>query len=66
MDETSDVSKLEQFGISVSYLDCKGAKQERFLKFTEVKKTEDKQRLSQQKIKISLNSTASNILWEPL
>ena len=33
MDETSDVSKLEQFGISVSYLDCKGAKQERFLKF---------------------------------
>ena len=34
MDETSDVSKLEQFGISVSYLDCKGAKQERFLKFT--------------------------------
>ena len=32
MDETSDVSKLEQFSISVSYLDGKGAKQERFLK----------------------------------
>ena len=34
VDETSDVSKLEQFSISVSYLDFKGAKQERFLKFT--------------------------------
>ena len=34
VDETSDVSKLEQFSISDNYLDCKGAKQERFSKFT--------------------------------
>ena len=33
--ETSDISKREQFHISDIYLDCKGAKQERFLKSRE-------------------------------
>ena len=32
LDENSDISKLEQFYISDIYLDCKGAKQERFFK----------------------------------
>ena len=32
LDETSDISKLEQFHISDIFLDCKGAKQERFFK----------------------------------
>ena len=40
VDETSDMSKLEQFSVSVSYLDSKGAKQERYLKFIEVEKTD--------------------------
>ena len=40
VDETSDMSKLEQFSVSVSYLDSKGAKQERFLKFIEVERTD--------------------------
>ena len=31
-EETSDISKLEQFHISDIYLDCKGVKQERFFK----------------------------------
>ena len=40
VDETSDLGKLEQFSVSVSYLDSKGAKQERYLKFIEVEKTD--------------------------
>ena len=35
LDETSDISKREQFHISDIYLDCKEAKQERFLKSRE-------------------------------
>ena len=35
LDETSDISKRVQFHISEIYLDCKGAKQERFLKSRE-------------------------------
>ena len=35
LDETSDISKREQFHISEIYLDWKGAKQERFLKSRE-------------------------------
>ena len=35
LDETSDISKREQFHISDIYLDCKEAKQERILKSRE-------------------------------
>jgi hypothetical protein len=35
LDETSDISKREQFHISDIYLDCKEKKQERFLKSRE-------------------------------
>ena len=35
LDETSDISKREQFHISDIYLDCKETKQERFLKSRE-------------------------------
>ena len=39
VDETTDLSKIEQFSLSISYLTSDGVKKERFLQFIDVKET---------------------------
>ena len=71
-EETSDISKLEQFHISDIYLDCKGVKQERFLKFIKVEKTGWKMNLKalfvswfylKRRINVSSKVSSSKIDW---
>ena len=53
-DETSDISRHEQFSLCISYIDKSGQKKETFLKFVKVDSTSGES-LSENLLKLSLD-----------